>query len=429
MAMIIKEEKKFSISEIVKGFIEDDITNQVSAMNGRLNIRPAYQRQFVYNENDSKAVIDSIVNGFPINVMYWVKTGKNQAGEDMYEVLDGQQRLISICHFSKNDFSVNISGNTYNFNNMTDRNKFLDYDKLIVYICEGTDEEKLEWFERINKAGKELTKQEMRSAIYFGKGTTKAKKYFISQSTNGKVAYSCDCQNTTNKLSGKDYVCGKWERQDIYEKVIVWKINSDREYDIRNYMMQCRNDESAADDLYKYFENVIIWVKRLFPTYDKVMQRVDWGFLYNKYHNDSTLSSVILEPRVLELLADDEVQSKKDIYEYVLTTSIKDDKTARKLLNLREFKSNDKKSAYEKQKHICPSCMKKWKFEEMEGDHIVPWSKGGKTEPSNLQMLCKRCNNAKSNKPYDIDAEKKAIKKVMNMTQAEVDALPIGKVD
>ena len=112
-----------------------------------------------------------------------------------------------------------------------------------------------------------------------------------------------------------------------------------------------------------------------------------------------------------------------------MTTSIKDDKTARKLLNLREFKSNDKKSAYEKQKHICPSCMKKWKFEEMEGDHIVPWSKGGKTEPSNLQMLCKRCNNAKSNKPYDIDAEKKAIKKVMNMTQAEVDALPIGKVD
>ena len=182
MAMIIKEEKKFSISEIVKGFIEDDITNQVSAMNGRLNIRPAYQRQFVYNENDSKAVIDSIVNGFPINVMYWVKTGKNQAGEDMYEVLDGQQRLISICHFSKNDFSVNISGNTYNFNNMTDRNKFLDYDKLIVYICEGTDEEKLEWFERINKAGKELTKQEMRSAIYFGKGTTKAKKYFMKLS-------------------------------------------------------------------------------------------------------------------------------------------------------------------------------------------------------------------------------------------------------
>ena len=219
MAMIIKEEKKFSISDIVAGFMEDSSTNQVSSMNGRLDIRPKYQRQFVYGVEDSKAVIDSMVNSFPINVMYWVRTGKNQAGEDMYEVLDGQQRLISICHFARNVFSVSVAGNMYNFNGMTDKSRFLNYDKLTVYICEGTDEEKLEWFERINKVGKKLTKQEMRSAIYFGEGTTKAKKYFISDTTNGTVAYSYDSQNGR---SAKEYLNGKWDRQDIYEKVIIW---------------------------------------------------------------------------------------------------------------------------------------------------------------------------------------------------------------
>lgn len=130
-------------------------------------------------------------------------------------------------------------------------------------------------------------------------------------------------------------------------------------------------------------------------------------------------------------MADDEVQSKKDIYEYVLTTANNnnndDDIIARKILRLREFRENDKISAYEKQHHICPSCLKKWKIEEMEGDHIIPWSKGGKTEISNLQMLCKRCNKSKSNKPYDVDAEKKALKKVIDMSQIEIDKIPDGK--
>lgn len=422
MAMLIKEEKKFSIEDIIKGFMEDTSTNHVSSMDGRLDIRPKYQRQFVYGEEDSRAVIDSMVNSYPINVMYWVRTGKNQAGEDMYEVLDGQQRLISICHFAENAFSVN----GFTFGGMTDKSKFLNYDKLTVYICEGTDEEKLEWFERINKVGVPLTKQEMRSAIYFGEGTTKAKKYFIFKTNNGATAYSFDCQNGK---SARDYVSGEWDRQEIYEKVITWKINSTKDEDIRDYMMRNRNDENTADELWQYFKNVITWVKRLFPTYDKVMSKVEWGFLYNKFHNDITLSAIVLEPKVAALMADDEVQNKKNIYEYVLTTSGKDDKAALKLLNLRQFGKNEKKSAYAKQKGVCPSCMKKWDFEQMDGDHIVPWSKGGKTDVTNLQMLCKRCNNAKLNKSYDVDAEKKALQKVIDMTQAEVDALPIGKTD
>lgn len=424
MTMIIKEEKKISISEIIEGFMEDRI--HVSSMNGRLDIRPVYQREFVYDDKDIKAVIDSMIRGLPINVMYWVKTGQNQAGEDMYEVLDGQQRLISICRFVQNKFSVDIAGNIYTYNSMTDKNKFLKYDKLIVYICEGTDEEKLEWFERINKAGKELTKQEMRSAIYFGKGTTKAKRYFVLEENNGTVAYSLDCQSGK---PARDYISGKWKTQEIYEKVIMWYINSKKDEGIKDYMMKNRNNEEAADELFEYFKNVITWVKRLFPTYNKEMSNVEWGFLYNKYHEDTTLSSKTLEPRVLALMADDEVQKKENIYEYVLSTTNNEDKEARKLLNLRAFRDSEKISAYEKQKHVCPSCMKKWKFKHMAGDHILPWSKGGKTVPDNLQMLCEKCNGDKSNKPYDIDEEKKELQKVIEMTQEEVDVLPEGKID
>lgn len=443
MSMKIVEHKNIKISDLVSGYINDSYTGQVSTMNGKLDVRPAYQREFVWDKGSDvggpkqRALIDSIMNGYPINVMYWVKIGINDAGEDMYECLDGQQRIITICQYRENAFGMDDGTQ---FDGLTDNTKFLDYNMFTVYICEAdTLEEKLAWFERINTGGEPLSKQEMRSAIACGPGTTLAKKYFVNtRENNGTNANSFDIQSGR---PARDYVTGAWDRQEVYEKVIMWFINSKKEDDILAYMKNHRNDESKAKELFEYFKNVIKWVKRLFPTYNKDMSKVDWGLLYNKYHNNTALSSTVLEREVKYLREDvgngdnDHLKSTSGIYEYVLARSNGvDESEAQKYLQKRTFSDKDKKAQYERQRHVCPHCRKRFEdISMMAGDHIVPYNPiptsgqiNGKTTPDNLQMLCHSCNLNKSNKPFDKSAEEKRLQELYSMTDAEILALPEG---
>lgn len=443
MAMKIVEHTNIKVKDLVEGYMNDLYTGQVSTMNGRLNVRPAYQREFVWDKGSEaggkkqEALIDSIMNGYPINVMYWVKIGVNQAGEDMFECLDGQQRIITMCKFRENLFGM---ADGTQFDGLTDNSKFLDYDMFTIYICEAdTLDEKLAWFERINTGGEPLSKQEMRSAIACGAGTTLAKKFFVNtKERNGTNAYSFDIQSGK---AGYEYITGAWDRQDIYEKVITWFINSKKDEDILAYMKNNRNDEDKARELFDYFKNVIKWVKRLFPTYNKDMAKVEWGFLYNLYHNNNTLSSAVLEREVKYLREDvgngdnDHLKNTIGIYEYVLARANGvDEKEAIKLLSRRTFADKDKKAQYERQRHVCPHCLKR--FEDMSmmaGDHIIPYSPipasgqiNGKTTPDNLQMLCHSCNLDKSNKPFDKAAEEKRLETLYAMTDDEIQALPEG---
>lgn len=266
MVMKIVAQQNIKVADIVKGYMNDSDTGEVRAFNGRLNVRPPYQREFVWDKGSSdggkkqEALIDSIMNGYPINVMYWVKNGTNQANEDLYECLDGQQRIITMCKFYNNVFGMKDGTQ---FNGLTDNSKFLNFEMFTVYICEADSlEEKLAWFERINTAGEPLSKQEMRSAIACGQGTTLAKKYFVdTKEKQGTNAYSYDIQSGRK---GCDYVSGSWERQEIYEKVVCWKIDNKNDDNILAYMKNNRSSESEAIDLFTYFRNVIRWVKQLF---------------------------------------------------------------------------------------------------------------------------------------------------------------------
>lgn len=443
MAMKIVHQQNIKISDLVSGYINDSSTGAVEAYYGRLNVRPAYQREFIWDKGSvtggkkQEALIDSIMNGYPINVMYWVKIGTNQAGEDLYECLDGQQRIITICKYRYNEISM---ADGTQFDGLSDNTKFLDYDVFTIYICEAdTLEEKLAWFERINTAGEPLSNQEMRSAIACGSGTTLAKKYFVDTRTdNGTNANSFDKQSGR---PARDYIKGAWDRQEIYEKVITWKINSKKSEDILAYMKNHREDTQEADDLFEYFKNVIRWVKRLFPTYNKDMQNVEWGLLYNDYHSNTRLSSAVLEKEVAYLRADvgkdsnSHLESTKGIYEYVLARANGNDNP--KLLQRRAFSDKDKNIQYERQRHVCPHCKKR--FESillMAGDHIIPYSPipasgqvNGTTTPDNLQMLCHSCNIDKTNLPFDKDAEKQRLEEIYSMSDDEVAALPEGKVN
>ncbi|MBR1734071.1 MAG: DUF262 domain-containing protein [Alphaproteobacteria bacterium] len=354
---------EITIRELFDGYRNND-EEGVVGYSGHLNIRPKYQREFIYKDAQQQAVIETVRRNFPLNTMYWVK---NESGD--YEVLDGQQRTLSICKYLNGDFSINYQF----FHNLekSEQEQILNY-KLMIYFCEGTDKERLDWFNVINIAGEKLTAQEIRNAVYTGEWLTDAKRYF---SKTQCLAYQM----------AKDYLKGIAIRQDYLETAIRWF--SDNQ--IENYMAQHQHDANA-NELWLYFQTVINWVRILFPQYRKEMKGIEWGFLYNKF-KDKKFDAKELEDKVARLMADEDITKKPGIYEYLIDNE-------ERHLNIRAFSENMKREAYEKQQGICAKCGEHFELEEMEGDHITPWREGGKTVAENCQMLCKTCNRIKSTK-------------------------------
>lgn len=357
---------KITVRDLVDNY-SDRGEEGVRGYAGRLNIRPAYQREYIYQEKPRNEVINTVQKGFPLNTMYWV------VADNGFELMDGQQRTVSICQYVTGDFSVEFNGSPMFFNNLTTekQKQIMDYE-LSVYVCEGTEGEKLDWFKIINIAGLKLTNQELCNATYIGTWLTDAKRWF---SRTGCPAYKI----------GEKYVNGSPIRQEILEKALEWA-SCDK---IEDYMSRHQHD-TDAQELWQYFQEVIAWVERTFPGYRKIMKGLDWGGFYNAHKGDK-LNAAKLEQRIVELICDDDVGSKKGIYEYLLTGN-------EKTLSLRVFDEKTKVTTYEKQNGICPICQRHYNIGEMEADHIIPWSKSGKTVSGNCQMLCKMDNRTKSGK-------------------------------
>lgn len=350
-----------TVREVAENYI-DNQEEGVIGYKGRLNIRPQYQREFIYDEKKRNAVIDTIRKDFPLNVMYWVK---NEDGT--YGVLDGQQRTISFCQYVIGDYSIDDRA----FHNLTapEKEQILNY-KLMIYFCEGNEKEKLDWFRIINIAGEKLTEQELRNATYTGPWLSDAKLKF---SKTNCAAYGL----------AKDYVTGSPIRQEFLERALCWIAKGE----IEGYMGAHQHDPNA-NDLWRYFMNVIEWVKLTFPVYRREMKGLDWGGLYDQY-KDVIYDTDQLEMRIKALMMDDDVTNKRGIYAFVLTGN-------EKTLNIRSFSESQKRAAYERQDGICPNCGLHFEFSEMEGDHITPWYLGGRTLPENCQMMCSDCNRRKA---------------------------------
>lgn len=358
--------QEIPVRELFKGYANNS-EDGVFGYSGKLNIRPPYQREFVYGDKERDAVIDTVKKNFPLNVMYWVKND-----DGTFEVLDGQQRSISLCSYLNGAFSVEYQY----FHNLTkeEQDAILDY-KLMVYFCEGTDKEKLDWFRTINIAGMKLTPQELRNAVYTGSWLYDVKRYF---SKTGCPAYQI----------AKDYMIGKTIRQEYLETALRW-IGERDDQSIEDYMSKNQHSKDASE-LWTYFQNVFHWVKTTFPNARNIMKGVQWGTLYNEF-KDNYYNPNDLEKRIVELLQDEDVTNQKGIYEYLLGGN-------EKHLSIRGFNDKMKNQAYERQKGICIKCGNHFESKDMDGDHIIPWSKGGKTTSDNCQMLCRACNGVKSNK-------------------------------
>ena len=355
--------KEIPIREIVNGYSNNEVEGVVG-YNGNLDIRPQYQREFIYKDEQRDAVVETVRKNFPLNVMYWSKN-KNET----FGVMDGQQRTISICEYIAGKFALNYQY----FHNLEkeEQEQILNYN-LMVYFCEGAEKEKLEWFKTINIAGEKLTDQELKNAVYTGIWLSDAKRYFSKP-------------NCVAKNIGGDYLRGSSIRQDYLETAIDW-ISSGN---IKEYMATNQHKPNASE-LWLYFQKVINWINVIFPKYRKEMKGVPYGYLYNEF-KDNEFDSNKLEKEISKLMQDEDVTKKSGVYLYVLTRN-------EKYLSIRSFTEKQKRETYERQNGICTICNKYFELSEMEADHIIPWYEGGKTIDNNCQMLCKEDNRKKSGK-------------------------------
>ncbi|MDE2775003.1 MAG: DUF262 domain-containing protein [Chloroflexota bacterium] len=356
-----------SVRDLVAGY-HDDGEGGVVGYGGKLDIRPPFQREFIYKGKQREAVIMSIIKGFPLNVMYW-----SARDDGAYEIIDGQQRTISIAQYLKSDFSVD--GRYFHNLPLEEQESILNYE-LMVYVCTGTHRDKLDWFRTVNIAGEKLYDQELRNAVYAGAWVSDAKRYF---SKTGCPAAGL----------GGDYMSGSPIRQDYLQTVIKWRSDAD-DTDIEDYMAIHQHDTSAAP-LWEYFRDVIDWVDLTFTKKrKKIMKGVDWGLLYNAFKK-AALDPDAIEAETARLILDDDVTNQSGIYPYILTRD-------EKHLNIRAFTAGMKQRVYEAQHGECQICGNCFDIGDMEADHIKPWREGGKTNEANCQMLCRKCNREKSSK-------------------------------
>lgn len=378
-----------TVRDLVNGYVNDtdtDIEQGVYAYGGKLCVRPAFQRSFVYDKEQQNAVIDTVIKGFPLNLMYWVDNGNGT-----YDCLDGQQRTISLCNFADGSSSFSSpsidNGRAIHIQQLHRKNPeleqaFYDYE-LEVYICKGTKAEQLAWFKTINIAGEELYPQELRNVSYVSPWLTDAKRYFSK--ANGSSTAKCPAERI-----GGEYTNKNANRQEILAQVISWIMDTNIKDDesICQYMEDHVLDKDASE-LWNYFNNVINWVTEIFPgVYDKGMKTVNWGKLYNEYKNIDIDPDEIADEfqELMEAKATKELDiSVAKICEYCISH----DDT---LLKHRAFNEAQKTTLYNRQKGICPDCGKHFLKSEMHAHHIVPWYNGGLTELDNGVMLCKECH-------------------------------------
>lgn len=382
--------KKYRVGDLMKDFSYNDLEGKgLFGLAGKLTIQPEYQRNYIYADGKKDvAVITSLLNNYPLGILYF-----NKLDLDHFEVLDGQQRITSIGRFVTNRLAIiDKNGRPQNFDSLPQNQKEnLMNTELLVYECEGSETDIREWFQTVNIAGVALKPQELLNSVYSGPFVTLGKEEF-SNSKNSNV----------QKWSA--YIQGAVNRQDYWERALEW-VSKDKA-NIGDYMSKHRY-KNEINEAKTYFNNVIDWVSGLFKDVEDEMCGLEWGRLYEAYHLKKFDKGKI-QDQVRMLYSDGYVKNRKGIWEYVLGGS-----KETKLLDIRVFDEATKKPQYknqtneavEKSLSNCPLCAigrgsktKIWKLDEMDADHIQAWSLGGKTEPTNCQMLCKTHNRAKGNR-------------------------------
>lgn len=378
----------YTVAELIEGFEYNEIEGRgLFGLDGVLTIQPEYQRGYLYADGKRDvAVIQSLLSGYPLGLIYF-----NVVDDQHLEVLDGQQRITSFGRYVTGKFAVKDDSGMEHYFSGLDREKqeLITNADILVYHCSGSEPEIKAWFETINIVGVPLNDQERLNAVYSGPFVTAGKAWF-SNSQNANVQM------------WSAYVSGSVIRQEFWERALEWVSHGD----VSGYMSRHRGDTDIKE-VKNYFDEVIAWASKTFPTVRPEMRGLEWGSLYERYHATPYSAKKIAE-RVDALYNDPYVGRCRGIYEYVLGGEVDP-----RLLDVRFFDEATVRAAYARQTATanergvsnCPLCAtsdnanrtKIWKIMEMEADHVTSWSKGGSTQAGNCEMLCKTHNRAKGN--------------------------------
>lgn len=380
-----------TVEDLCKGFVYNQAEGKgLFGLSGALTIQPEYQRNFIYADKDGekeKAVIKSLINGYPLGLIYF-----NQVSDDKFEVLDGQQRITSIGRFLTEKFSIedeNKVNKTFLGLPKDVRDKILQ-SKILVYVCSGTESEIKDWFQTINISGVPLNNQELLNAIFSGPFITQAKAVFSNSQNSNNHKWGC-------------YIKGSANRQDYLAQALIWISDGD----VSSYMSAHRTDNNISE-LKNHFDSVIDWISSVFTEVMPEMKGLEWGRLYDRYHNTNYSQSAV-SSEINKLAADLQITNRRGIFEYVLGGS-----QDKRLLEIRVFDEKTKQATYAGQTHSaqsrgvsnCPHCAishdsnkdRIYKYKEMDADHVTAWSKGGSSSAANCEMLCITHNRAKGNR-------------------------------
>lgn len=392
----------FTLGEIAKGYKDnsEEVAGGVTAMDGKLNIRPKYQRAFI-RETDKVwrcNLVDSVLNERPIGSFYFA-----DKGEGYYDVLDGQQRLMTLCSVINAGCNGTI---TINDNGVIKdvafpklrkdwQEKIKNYE-IDVYICVGNEEGLLNWFTTINQPHSELTKQEIRNAVYCGPFVEDAKRLFSK--TRAKAQPTSEFQTKSSPYYFDKFSHGlKLERQDFLERVIDWAsmieygVKVDRDIRIDNYMSEHRNDENA-ECLVEAYKKIVDWACNTFRDNvreQKGVRGCDWGEIYTLFAQKE-YDFKQLNDEIEDLLLRDSIIRTSNILKYALMgkqDNAEDEHRRYKLLSVRGLTPTERKRLYKMQGGIDPIDGKTYDIDEMQAHHIRPVYAGGETKLGNMVLL------------------------------------------
>ena len=329
------------------------------------------QREIIYNTEKQQLVIDSILNDVLLPAFYLWKND-----DEKLEVLDGKQRIEAIKKFIQNDLQYNDK--IWKQTDSDVQQKFNETE-LSVIIQSGTEELKRKIFNRINTLGVPLSAYEVLNGLYNGEYLRGLTTYV----SNDKDAIKVLSTNSRGKNQMKilKYLCILKNEKDLNEYVRKNQNNSfaDDQRIITKNIKFIRDvfDDYGQLDIYfnlsiKYMKDISIWKENKSEINSRIKR-------YLK-SNDSKFT-------------DKETEIENIIQAVVQGISVDD----KRLFTIDDKKELLRNSVVNDNKYQCAICEKWFYSEELEVDHIEPWSKGGRTVLSNAQLLCKPCNKKKGN--------------------------------